>query len=208
MIYVADHRQELLDEVPKGFTRLHLNHLPLSETESRDDLAESQALIWFWHTQIWNNHSFIGLLAGSYPYKFPQSRSFSQLQEFRYMKHEPDLVFGPLPTCKLTNDFRKQAEDAHPGMGPLLDDVVHRNNFDYKGTGFYCNSFIAHSAIWKLFLPFWWKEFQIFEEQFDCGRKPYPFTCTCDNENVMAGYFLERVTCLWFMNKPWRITPL
>lgn len=194
-LFVAYHEREKLDALPlpEGSTKLYLNELPIPSAYQLNAYAESRAILYLALTpSLIPDDTYVGLFHASYPSKFSVLPPISELTP----PTDPTVVRTPIPVYR----FLDQAGYCHPGMDTALARIFSSANIplaQHPGPG--CNCFIAHSTVWREFLPNWLKLF--------LAALPHlnTFDTTRCKPGVEPAYLLERLTIGWFAQSGYTI---
>lgn len=202
IIHVCGKDEASLRSIDNRLNKVVLERLPQSKPEwKRNALCETRFHLWAmdnFEEASPPERDYIGLFHASYATKFPHRPS---LDKFIDVSIPTNAVFAVMPVLQQRN----VAELFHPGMGELLDEVCVRNSFDYYGLGLMTNSFYCHrTAYWK-FLQWFRSEFEYWDTRYG---DDFPFSCVRTKPQCRPAYFYERVSCLWFSNSGYRITPV
>lgn len=194
--YVAYHDPQVLATtvVPSGATKVDLNLLPLTGDNANPAFAESRLILAMAiNPRQWiPERGYVAMFHASYDNKFGLLPKLATLVD-EYTEHlSPERVICPIVCAR----YVTQCDNCHPGMGASLKRVL--DGVYLPGPtgrpGPVTNSLIAHTSVWRRFLPDWLRMYVVARDQLDTVCYD---TRMC-KQGLEPAYLMERFTTAWF----------
>ncbi|HEY5313676.1 MAG TPA: hypothetical protein VIK18_14205, partial [Pirellulales bacterium] len=173
-----------------------LTHVYLPDLDPSNDNAESR----IFHSDVLDHcpSEYIGLVTASWDKKY--ATHCWPLAELHRLPLLPRVVW-----CAYEIDGRwpELSDESHPGFLPVLEQVASWAGLapdDYHRPAFWSNNFIAHRSIVRELAAFHRRLWPRILSTF--GRLPPYDTSGQDGDARKLSYLTERVTMLFFANRP------
>ena len=194
-IFILSHKKDVLDRVPNlgYFEKLDLSVLPLGQYQD-NRLGEGRA---FLADLKIDNAAYLGFLNGRLPQKYPKLKWNSAIKSIQSQLKPENVLFA----WGAASDWANFSEKVHPGIKKVIQELA-----DFTGlkltTGrisLWANDFICHRKVWLEWREFWKKCFFEFHKRYNWN---FSFSNKGLDPNRKPAYFYERITTLYFANRP------
>lgn len=196
-IFVLGHSDKCFQTVPdcEYIQKINLNNLQLP-IPNTNDLAENRFFL-LDEGFFEDCPEYIGTLTWQYDRKYNWLLPLSEINEFFDDLH-PDVVYAAAPTSVMVRDWVDYTIDFHKTIRPYMDELSEITGLVWNDREcFWANNFICHKSVFLDFIKFARNAILKINDRHGNNMAYY-----VEDKTRVPAYLYERLTMLWFSNKP------
>ncbi len=211
LLFAVHNNPKWLDSVPEQdfIQMVNLENLDIGKFQV-NQLCESRLFLSDLFDTIETQCEYVGVMSAryndKYPLPFTPDKPKCRLQNLDQLKLHPSVVWAAdRAVLSPYDDWAHPAEFGfHNGHNKYINTLKEISGYQMpeRSIGLWANNFICHTSIFMEFLKEWRRLFSLCFERYGVDRFDFVTENPDEDESLLAAYFYERITTLYFCCQP------